>query len=278
MSRNKYAYFQGGGGVNEPTPHEKKYKSEKAIVVQPRFKEPFYRNYDLYETEGVDGPPKLGPGAGWHHMDRYKSVSEFLADKRKHMKDKYKADDSWIEDTKSNQNERIERMKTRASIFNRIIKFAQRNYDLGKGLYENMDKYKSVEDFRDGKDVNSLDFATDSQIGSGSIIGNEGSVANSVYFGGNLDEYLPQDDFEGKSPDKLDFGRDYEGEYTEPKKKPKNIEELLQAYEAGEKDIPPYGLPEGIEQEEELTQPNKPNSEYGTTDSGNTVYNKMWFV
>jgi hypothetical protein len=63
MSLNKNGYFQGGGGVNQPEPKKKKYKSDPAIVVQPRFKEPFYRNYDLYNTPG-----EHSPGAGWHDM------------------------------------------------------------------------------------------------------------------------------------------------------------------------------------------------------------------
>jgi hypothetical protein len=106
VSQNKTAYFQGGGGGNEPTPKKKKYKAEKAILVQPRFKEPFYRNFDLYDVEGVDGKPKLGPGAGWHHMHKYKSIKEFRDAKRKHMQDKYKADDFWIEDNDSNRKQR----------------------------------------------------------------------------------------------------------------------------------------------------------------------------
>lgn len=43
-----------------------------------------FKNYDLYETEGVDGPPKNGPGTGlWQNMNKYKSVSDFLRKKRK---------------------------------------------------------------------------------------------------------------------------------------------------------------------------------------------------
>lgn len=68
-----YAYFQGGGGPNEPTPKKKKYKSDEAIVVQPRFKEPFYSNYDLYDVGDT------GPGT-----------------RKKKKKLKYEADDSWI--------------------------------------------------------------------------------------------------------------------------------------------------------------------------------------
>jgi hypothetical protein len=44
----------------------------------------FYRNYDLYNTEGVDGPAKQGPGTGFYqNMNKYKSVSDFLRKKRK---------------------------------------------------------------------------------------------------------------------------------------------------------------------------------------------------
>lgn len=46
-----------------------------------------YKNYDLYETEGVDGPAKQGPGAGFYqNMHKYKSVTDFLAKKRKRKK------------------------------------------------------------------------------------------------------------------------------------------------------------------------------------------------
>lgn len=44
----------------------------------------FFQNYDLYETEGVNGPPKEGPGAGlYQNMQKYKSVADFLKEKRK---------------------------------------------------------------------------------------------------------------------------------------------------------------------------------------------------
>ena len=91
MSVNKKAYFQGGGGV-EPTPGQKKYKSDPALVVQPRFKEPFYRNYDLYTIPGME---EVGPGTGWHGLQNYKSVQDFLKDRRKRLQPRYVADDSW---------------------------------------------------------------------------------------------------------------------------------------------------------------------------------------
>ena len=45
----------------------------------------FYRNYDLYDTEGANGKAKQGPGQGLYgpDMDKYKSVSDFRRKKRK---------------------------------------------------------------------------------------------------------------------------------------------------------------------------------------------------
>lgn len=44
----------------------------------------FYKNYDLYDTEGAGGPAKQGPGTGlYQNMDKYKSVSDFRRKKRK---------------------------------------------------------------------------------------------------------------------------------------------------------------------------------------------------
>lgn len=121
MSRllRKLAYFQGGGGVNEPTPGEKKYKSDPAIVVQPRFKEPFYRNYDLYTIPGMED---IGPGTGYHGLQNYKSVGEFLEARRKRLAPRYKADDSWIQD--NGERTKSPNIKARAELMNRIIKTA----------------------------------------------------------------------------------------------------------------------------------------------------------
>jgi hypothetical protein len=178
---NKRAYFQGGGGVNEPTPGEKKYKSDPAIVVQPRFEEVFYRNYDLYEVPGFE---HIGPGAGWHALQNYNSVGEFLEARRKRLAPRYVADDSWQLDSgkRTKENPGI---KARAALLNRIIKTASNcgfcgkskidvtfpcehcgkggavvagdenngpNFDYGKGLYSNMNKYKSVQDFEEHAD------------------------------------------------------------------------------------------------------------------------------
>lgn len=159
MSLSKKSYFQGGGGVNEPTPGKVKYPAEPAILVQPRFKEPFYRNYDLYDTEGVDGPAQHGPGSGWNHMNEHDSVDDFLKFRRQRLKGKYVADNFWI--TEDNYNERVKRMdnisKRRAALQPLLVKTAADendgpNFDYGKGLYSNMDKYKSVQDFEEHAD------------------------------------------------------------------------------------------------------------------------------
>lgn len=117
---NKKAYFQGGGGVNEPTPGKKKYKSDPAIVVQPRFKEPFYRNYDLYKVPGME---EVGPGVGWHDMQQYDSVQEFLEARRKRLKPRYVADDSWQLDS-GERTKTKPKMAMRMAIFDKMIKQA----------------------------------------------------------------------------------------------------------------------------------------------------------
>lgn len=238
MSQNKKAYFQG---TEEPTPKKKKYKSDKAVLVQPRFKEPLFRNYDLYETKG-----KHSPGAGFYqNMDKYKSVDDFLNKKHKQNKDKYKADDSWIEDdgniSKEKKHKKAQRRRALLSI---LIKKA-------------------------------IDFPVDDQIGSGSIIGDSGTVSESAQIGGLLDEYLPLDDFEDKNPTELDFGRDYveDNEYS----KDLDLEKLVEKYLNGESNL--YGLPDGIVPKEDLDPSftlNDRDVDYGTTDSGNTFYNEMW--
>jgi hypothetical protein len=116
----KQSYFNG---TEPPTPKKKKYKSDPAIVVQPRFEEPFYRNYDLYEAPGVSDKPKHGPGAGWHSMQNYKSIKDFLKSRRKKLKNKYKANDSWIKDNG-------EITKSNSSKFREFIRLAFDNNDI----------------------------------------------------------------------------------------------------------------------------------------------------
>jgi hypothetical protein len=311
------AYFQGGGGVNEPTPGKPKYKAQPAITVQPRFVEPFYRNYDLYNTEGVDGHAKHGPGAGWHHMNEYKSIKEYLEHQRQRLKGKYVAEDTYI--TEENHKEREKKMKLRATLLNKIIKESQRNYDFGKGLYENMDKYKSVEDFRDHADVSLLDFpiddqvtpilgdsesfespiklgpATDGQshdgISPGSVgLGDTESYPASAQIGGYLDKYLPTNDFENKTPDELDFGRDYtdESDYLggrpyevdrgEPEEKSDKLDELEKKYNPAPTSGL-YGLPDGVDlPDEDLGDPTTIQPDYGTPGPESLMYEDKWNI
>lgn len=216
MSQSKNAYFQG---TEEPSPKKKKYKSEPAPVVQPRFKEPFFRNYDLYDTPG-----EHGPGSGYHHMLEFKSVKDFLNNRRKKTKGKYKA-----------------KKQARSILLNRLIKVA-------------------------------IDFPIDDQISS-PILGNSGTYSDSVPIGGQLDEYLTLPDFEGKSVDQLDFGRDY----TEDEQVDKDLDfdDFIEKYlNPAEPSL--YGLPDGISPPEDLDAPSDENPQYGTTDSGSTIYNRTF--
>lgn len=244
----KESYFQG---TEEPTPGKKKYKLDKAIVVQPRFKTPFFKNYDLYDTMNISDTP----GKGWHDMSNYKSISEFLEARRKHLKNKYKAEDSWIED-------KPKKMKARASLFSKIIKIA-------------------------------IDFPIDDQISS-PILGDSGSYGDSVPIGGMYDKYMSEPDFEGKSADKLNIGRDYIGckncgfvsdgndifDTTYPCPKCKKGGAMI----TGEEILSPnetslYGLPDGISPISDLdadkTLGDIKNPYYGTTDMGNGTYDNM---
>ena len=260
---NKQSYFQGGGGVNEPAkPGEKKYHSDPAIVVQPRFKEPFYQNYDLYTVPGMED---VGPGTGWHGLQNYKSVTEFLKARRERLKPRYVADDSWQLDNgkRTKENPKI---KARAKLLSRIIKTA-------------------------------IDFPLDETLDP-TVGDNQGEEAKGPL--GYSDVSTPAYDFEGKSPGTLNFGRDYSGSDQYPRGCPKcgflggpggpvydttypcpqchqggaivmGDESILAPGSEG-----PYGLPEGIElPDEDLTNSKNINPYYGTTDSGNTMYNNM---
>lgn len=237
----KESYFQG---TEKPAPKKKKYKSEKAIVVQPRFT--LFKNYDLYDAEGVDGPVKDSPGPGFYsHIDEYKNVTDFRNKKQKANKNKYKSDDSYKEDdgsiTKSQKkSNKIARRMMLLSVF---IK-------------------------------NAIDFPIDDQIGSDPILGDSGAYGDSVPIGGMFDQSITTPDFEGKGPQQLNYGRDY----TEDAKSDNSdlIKFLLD--ESGmlnPKETDLYGLPDGISPPEDLENINNTNPGYGTTDSGNTLYDKI---
>lgn len=273
----KVAYFQGGGGVNEPTPKKKKYKSEPAIVNQTRFKEPFYRNYDLYDIPGFE---HIGPGAGWHSMQKYKSISEFLKAKRKKMKDKYKADDSWIDEdgeiTKKNPN-----IESRAILLSTMVKVAADendgpNFDYGKGLYMNMDKYDSVEDFREHADKgpgalmaddNDIDFPIDDQVTTENWGGPQGLI----------ELLMPKEDFEGKKQPALNFGRDYVED--EEAIDEDYLDAFIEKYLSHEPHSNLYGLPDGLEHSnEEDLKYEEINPDYGTLGPESLMYEDKWNI
>jgi hypothetical protein len=248
---DKKAYFQGGGGVNEPTPKKKKYKSDPALVNQPRFKEPLYRNYDLYNTPG-----EHSPGAGYHDMTKYKSVSDFLKAKRKKLKHKYKADDSWIQDdgsiTKENPDKKS-RMKARAALLSKLTKIA-------------------------------IDFPLDEYSQPDVSSGIPEDIDVPLRSGGYSHRYVPHNDLDDKSPSALNFGRDYPEQNTcRHCKKPK-IDVTFSCEHCGKggplvaKEPAILGLLDGIVPIEDLDADKtigRKNPEYGTTNAGNIPYFKI---
>lgn len=271
----KEAYFQGGGGVNEPTPKKKKYKSDPALVVQPRFKEPFYRNYDLYNTPG-----EHSPGAGWHDMEKYKSVQEFLKAKRKKLKDKYKADDSWQQDdgkrTKENPN-----IKARAAMFERIIKTADHMmppkehgtsiYDWKNSIYQGTPKSPN----KKYRDKNDIDFPIDEQVTG--IFPEEGMLPGAEIGERQL---WPNPDFAGRTPDALNFGRDYDDEGKPERDIHEDIlQKLFNKYLASS-ETGLFGLPDGVDPEghdaDQTEQVEEPFT--GTSDIGTDMYEDKWNI
>jgi hypothetical protein len=167
------------------------------------------------------------------------------------------------------------------------------NYDLGTGLYENMGKYKSVKDFEEHADKgpgafftddNAIDFPMDEYIDPDISApeptnidgGNPAGEANLI--GGYLDEYLPENDFEGKMPTNLDFGRDYVGEDGNEQSSPvdlKSIENLLNKYLSHGL----YGLPDGVDlPDEDLQEPKDLNPDYGTRGPDSLIYEDKWNI
>jgi hypothetical protein len=222
----KKAYFQG---TEEPAPKKKKYKADKTSPVVPRNKEPLYRNYDLYETEGVDGPAKQGPGAGFYqNMGEYKSTKEFIDKKRKLSK----------------------KAQTRIELLSTLLKIA-------------------------------IDFSIDDQINSAPILSDSGTYARSVPGGGKTDTYLSLNDFEGKSVDQLDIGRDYSNQDNESRNDKEvpiddaTLAEFMEKYLNPPE--PELFLPGGISPISDLDADNtisNKNPYFDTTNMGNNTYDK----
>jgi len=266
----KQAYFQGGGGVNEPAPKKKKYKSDPAIVNQTRFKEPFYRNYDLYDIPGFE---HIGPGAGWHSMEKYKSVSEFLKAKRKKMKDKYKADDSWIEDsgeiTKKNP-----RIQARAELISQIMKTAI-DFPIDdeiETLPPEHDDASFQRLFMLGPEGEPGDMSTFPGFPN---LGDNSSFMHATEIGGG-EPPLFYPDFEGKPPTTLNYGRDYEedGDSVDEEL----LSQIMDKYLSHEQDSDLYGLPDGFNHSEEDTIIDEMNPDYGTLGPESLIYEDKWNI
>jgi len=237
---SKIAYFHGGGGVNEPTPKKQKYKPEKKLIHTPRFEEPLYKNYDLYETEGVDGPAKHGPGTGLYSK-KYKSVSDFRKNK-KNILDKYVAKDLYLEPDGSITVEKKKKAIRRMALLSLI---------------------------KESNDINYIDFPDD-QLQSVLITNDSGIMPESNLTGGLADHVTMPSDEEGRNPySDLDYEKEHADEVPIGRSYEK-INELLNKY-LNCKEPPIFGLPQGDISPEEFDHINDRVPGYGNTDSGNTA-------
>ena len=242
---NKKSYFQGGGGVNLPTPKKRKYKADPAILVMPRFKEPLFRNYDYTEQPGVNGKAKHGPGTG-AYSGKYKSIKEFRKAKKKNLK-KYKAEELWQHDDGSITKSRKDKIKRRANLIQLMIKYA-------------------------------IDLPYD-ESPTGPILGDS---YNRDYIGGLTDEYLGPVDEAGRKEDALNYGQQKDIPESEalPARElnKEKIEELLSKYlNLIPKETDLFGMPGGVESPELDADKMKQDSQYfGNTDPPNDEKKIPW--
>lgn len=196
-----------------------------------------------------------------------------------------------------NHKQRIDKMKIRAKLFSRIIKTAGPNYDYGTGLYENLDKYDSVEDFREHKskgqgallDVNHIDFPIDDQVSP--ILGDSSSSYLDSVPISYQENYTAEPDQDGKGEQTLDFGEDLTNEESpagrpfesaDPKAKGNkriDLDKMEQKYlTPAETEI--YGLPDGVDSEAKDADQtiSTENPDYGITDSGRQMYEDKWNI
>jgi len=247
---SKEAYFQGGGGVNEPAPKHKKYKSEPNKPVQTRNKKPLFRNYDYAGPES-----EISPGEGlYKNIDKYKSVTDFLNKKRK---------------KKANSRSKIK--LTRKLIF---FFFFKNTIDFPiddqiHSLYPFFNEETVQHPLYLGPEGPPGDLST---FPSSPNLGDSPSYNYSAEIGGGLPDPYP--DFEGKNPYTLNFGRDYVEDV--PNEKIKDIEKMLNKFlNPAESEL--FGLPGGVGPIEDLDAPSDEDPDYGIMESGNTLYNKISF-
>jgi hypothetical protein len=165
-----------------------------------------------------------------------------------------------------------------------------KNYDYGEGFYQNMQDYKSVKEFlkkRKKKNKKSslrtkilkvllkhaIDFPVDDSFKDPIQLEENNSIQTALPMGGLTDEYLPENDNEDKMPTTLNFGEDYQNDGSEEE----TIEDFLS--EVNTSESPLLGLPDGLDSEDKTADKTISNrsSDYGTTNSGNTLYDKVSF-
>jgi hypothetical protein len=269
----KRSYFQGGGGANQPTPKEVKYKADKAIVVQPRFVEPFFRNYDYTEQPGVDGKAKHGPGSGWNSMRDFKSIKEFLAARRKKSKDKYKADDSWIEPTHANHKKRSVKNARHQDINAIDFPIDSQINRQDQMIYPNEQNYHNP--FLTGPSGTDDLSTFPSDVGTT----DQSSYINSTQIAGEH-SYLPWPDQEGRSDEALNFGRDYTENIQVPNLSDQQLQWLVEKYLTPAEGYL-FGLPDGISPISDLDPNENRQTEQpytGTSDIGTQPYGDKWNV
>ncbi len=168
-------------GTQDP---KDKPKADKRLVVYPgRFKEPFYQNYDLYDTP--EGDRGMGPGTGLQggKKKKYKSIQEFVEEKRKRMKDRYTAVDEYYAD----DTEKDTKKKGKKSIEKSVQKAARM---IGLKLIKN------------AYDYGNRDYSYPESNDADRFIPGQG-------FGGVLDRSVPEDDRLGGSPLEFGYNKDY---------------------------------------------------------------------
>jgi Asp-tRNA(Asn)/Glu-tRNA(Gln) amidotransferase C subunit len=180
--------------------------------------------------------------------------------------------------------------KSRFNLFKRIIK-AGPNYDLGQGLYDNMDKYKSVKQFLKRphgpgaftKDINNIDFKDDN-IESNPIIPESGSsYLDSIPISYN-ENYTALPDQDGKTEADLDFGEDIDNDsqghldYVKELIDPKDLEKLESKYlDSSEQGL--FGLPDGVDQEgHDADQTISIENSNVVKDNGRQMYEDKWNI
>jgi len=187
----------------------------------------FFKNYDLYETEGVNGPAKQGPGTGFYqNMDKYKSVSDFRKKKKKRMKNR------------------------KLALLSVILKNATDN--------------------------NSIDFPNDDLV-TGISPGSAGeNMDGTPYAGfGGMSDY-----YDNRNPEtsEIPVGEDLmspDSDELVMKKSPKaDINQM--ALQPGESPI--MGLPDGQKPiEDQDNNRFRTNKYFGIQDSGRNIYDNVWF-